>query len=615
MPPQNEFNFDDRRTFRDMVGWFDAPVLLDALKRSIVSALFGSYADRRLTRAALDEIAQIKSGEDHRTDFRGKLDTIGKNEIWIDYVADLGDGFNSTYAIAYLIGLKELNFPEGQKLPRAQVLVMGGDEVYPTPTKNEYKTRMEMPYQYAHPDTKPDTPLENSDNKHPLLFMIPGNHDWYDGLTLFLAKFCRREGGKLGNWRLHQTRSYFAIRISDDWWIWGSDTQLAEDVDQSQAEYFIDIAKRMEKETPHARAILCSSVPTWTKADDEDDDHQKAFSRGIDYIATAILKKYCPGAKIYTVLSGDQHHYSRYIDKNSGTNFITSGGGGAFLHPTHHLKNEIKNINWRGALAPLDLAQKDENYTKAGEDRASCFPDRATSRKLAWGNLKFPVMNWHFSCALGAVYAMLSLLLSLGVSMSGHALERGADLITSPLSFLVWIFLIVAISLQVDYSRRFHRIKNVPFISDKWIAAIAHGTCHFLVLSLLYYFLSPIGASSEWGFMLFLTTIVIGGCLIGAFVWGLYLACSSYFFARHYNDSFSAMRLQSFKNFLRLHIKGDALTIYPIGIENVPNRKGWKLNKNRAKGNGDESVILPITPIQYRLIEAPVVIRPPQERT
>jgi hypothetical protein len=55
-----------------------------------------------------------------------------RSEIYVDYVADLGDGFDSTYAIAYSIGKNELKVKHATGdlvLPRADCLIMGGDEV------------------------------------------------------------------------------------------------------------------------------------------------------------------------------------------------------------------------------------------------------------------------------------------------------------------------------------------------------------------------------------------------------------------------------------------------------------------------------------------------------
>ena len=53
----------------------------------------------------------------------------------------------------------------------------------------------------------------------PQCFAIPGNHDWYDGLNTFLRNICRRE--YLGGWLLPQEKSYFALKLPKNWWIFG----------------------------------------------------------------------------------------------------------------------------------------------------------------------------------------------------------------------------------------------------------------------------------------------------------------------------------------------------------------------------------------------------------
>ncbi len=46
------------------------------------------------------------------------------------------------------------------------------------------------------------------------------------------------------------------------------------------------------------------------------------------------------GARVVAVIAGDWHHYNRYYAHELDVHFITSGGGGAFLHPTHVLQEQ-----------------------------------------------------------------------------------------------------------------------------------------------------------------------------------------------------------------------------------------------------------------------------------
>lgn len=143
-------NLNDWKEYRGMVHWFSPIVLLKTAKKVMDSTLFGQYADRRLVHAALDspinEKTLIKESCGGEEGICGQKD---QSEIWVDYVADLGDGFDSTYAIAYLIGQKNLQINDGPELPRADCLIMGGDQVYPDASREEYKIRMQRSYRAA----------------------------------------------------------------------------------------------------------------------------------------------------------------------------------------------------------------------------------------------------------------------------------------------------------------------------------------------------------------------------------------------------------------------------------------------------------------------------------
>ena len=76
----------------------------------------------------------------------------------------------------------------------------------------------------------------------PRLFALPGNHDWYDGLTSFLRVFAQQR--PFGGWATEQTRSYFAVSLPQRWWLFAIDTQFDDYVDAPQLEYFHDAAKQ-----------------------------------------------------------------------------------------------------------------------------------------------------------------------------------------------------------------------------------------------------------------------------------------------------------------------------------------------------------------------------------
>ena len=98
-----------------MTGWFEPLLLLKLLLRVIISDVFGQYADRRLMEAALDPA----TADDHVA--RAKIEPVERDEhgaVWIDYVSDLGDGFDATYAIAFLLAQPHLAVDGAQAASR-----------------------------------------------------------------------------------------------------------------------------------------------------------------------------------------------------------------------------------------------------------------------------------------------------------------------------------------------------------------------------------------------------------------------------------------------------------------------------------------------------------------
>src|SRR5688572_12146584 len=205
---------------KPMVGWYDVKQLASTGIKTVVSAIFGSYADKRETLAALNPPL-----------FR---DYSNREELWLDFVSDIGDGFNSCFTVSNVLAREAITVKtEGGdvKLPRANVLVLGGDQVYPVATREEYQNRFVGPYELAFPKDK--------EKPSPHLYAVPGNHDWYDGLNNFIKLFCQNR--TIGNWQTMQNRSYFAIKLHPDVWLWGIDIQLESDIDKPQLCYFQEI--------------------------------------------------------------------------------------------------------------------------------------------------------------------------------------------------------------------------------------------------------------------------------------------------------------------------------------------------------------------------------------
>ena len=78
-----------------MVNWYDPKQLAFTSVKTVLSSVFGNFADRRELQAALDQDCK-------------PFDYSKKEALWFDYISDLGDGFNSTYTIASLLAREEM---------------------------------------------------------------------------------------------------------------------------------------------------------------------------------------------------------------------------------------------------------------------------------------------------------------------------------------------------------------------------------------------------------------------------------------------------------------------------------------------------------------------------
>lgn len=575
MPPLNDFKIYPR-----MAHWFRPWLLTKLLNNVIVSSMFGQYADRRLTIAALDTVSTDVLVE-RATSFSKNFTPDGDGAVWLDFVADLGDGFDSTYAVASLLARDELALGD-LKLPRGQALIMGGDQVYPTASTQAYRNQLRQPYAWAFPDRAP-----KSDAGVPLL-AIPGNHDWYDGLVLFLAFFCRERSVHFGNWRAsqHQRRSYFAIQITDTWWLWGTDIQLANDMDQPQADYFRTIARSMPD---NSRIILCSAEPGWLYAG------TSSAAWNIANYAISFATNEGRGLSVPIIVSGDTHHYSRYSGVE-GRQFITSGGGGAFLHPTHQLQDKI-TIKWNSVPKELSLTTSpDAGHQEC--DQPACYPSKADSKKLVKKNLAFAFTNWDFSLLMGAIYFLMGVGLTLRDEWDAYIIVT-----------LIFAAAIMGYTVNQEKSR------STKVLISSAVHALAHAAVVILATRFFswwngMYFDLQGQWYSVWKWLgILLVEMGTTGFLIGSTIFGLNLFITCRWLGMNTNDAFSAFRLGRYNNFLRFKITGDKVEIYAVGLTDVPDRDDWIANPtpNYVRGKTPGPVFVPRQPLQPHLIERVVL--------
>jgi len=248
-----------------------------------------------------------------------------------------------------------------------------------------------------------------------------------------------------------------------------------------------------------------------------------------------------------------------------GVQKIVSGGGGAFLHPTH---------------AP------DTTSLRGGFEEKACYPDKATSRKLTWLNLLFPFLNPKYMGIPATLYALSAWFASASLTAASVeslpiALQAAITAaVRDPFNGLWLILFVSAFVFFTDTHVRWYRV----------LGGISHALSHLLAAFGLGWL--SIIVTTQWlglpfgGVLQMLASAVItfvGGGVAGSLVLGGYLFLSLRVFGRHSNEAFSSLRIQDYKQWLRMRIDPDgSLTIFSIAIDRVPRR--WRDELKGAAG-------------------------------
>ena len=743
-----------------MVDWFDPMVLGMVGVRTMVSSTIGEYADQRPMQEAADgqrDMDRLRRRSDFSTidhnrtpkvilppdadpdnPYCVKLDSkeyttstrddqllfrsrhkralpLDGEALWVDFIADLGDGFEATYAMAHLMSKPAIEVPGATrkhsptKLPAGQILIFGGDMAYPQATEEEYRTRCLEPYDWAFPFT-PDESGEERQEPQRELFFIAGNHDWYDGLAAFSNQFCY-ETSAVGGWRCRQQRSYFALQLPHRWWIWGVDVALGDSLDVAQRHYFEGIvAKQVE---PGDKIVIVQHAPDWFK------HNPKAL--------TLICQLAREKGDLCAIIAGDLHHYSRYesVGRNPKLQLITSGGGGAFTHPTHDQKSSIRVSDDIVGAGLLDAATKADPtkkeiakpqgfFARSKDGRITFkasgnqfYPTKSLSRLLALQNLALPIRNLRFALFLGVVFMIYAWVFQISVAdptvaikqahtsgiemqcraehpddadraarcsdtrksalgkrlsdltnpteptsvrgrsartQSAAAKDEVADKVDTLITDVArqggWLgYIATLFSVQLSPDRVFAAMLASPaflFLVAglwlglvqyaepdaeprllRWLAKLTLGTLHTMahltvllaansLFGIVYWFFAD--SQSLFvkvpGILLYTLLMIVIGGMLGALVFGIYWVVTSMLFGMH-PDSFSALGIKNYRNFLRMKFEPDRLTIYPVALDIVPGRRGWR---PRDKTDTEGSLIQPKRPLRPRLIEDPIVI-------
>jgi hypothetical protein len=415
------------------------------------------------------------------------------------------------------------------------------------------------------------------------MFALPGNHDWYDGLTAFLRLFT--QGRPIGGWATQQTRSYFAVALPQRWWLFAVDAQLTSYIDAPQLAYFQVAAAQLR---PGDGVILCWPTPAWAHRNPEDYDP-------IDFFDRDIIRP--TGASIRVMLSGDYHHYARYAS-DDGSQRITCGTGGAYLAATHRLPETITVPSPRSRM---------RNQTEPRTFRLRArYPDRFASRWLTPGILSAGWRNPGFVALLGSVQAVFVISLIFAIDY-GRRLGGGwSSLQTLRASLPTLLLAVLILWGGVGFARIDPRSPRRSAL----IAGLIHG-------------LAQLGLGIGWTASVFalhryrpdwlpdaalaLVVVVVTVLVIGAvatLVTGGYLALASQFDV-NLNEAFAGQSIEDYKGFVRMRIAPSGqLSIYPIKVAHVC--RAWQADPS---GTADAPWLRPVDPLQTELIEEPITVK------
>jgi hypothetical protein len=547
------------------VRWLAPGVLVGTGIKALLATIFGAYADKRELQGSLPaEIYHHADGE----------------ETWFDFVADVGDGFDATYSIATLLARPQLELPGAGSLPRGELLVMGGDQVYPAASVRAYRDRTKGVYAAALPEV---------DGKRPTLFALPGNHDWYDGLTAFLRVFA--QGRPVGGWNTAQTRSYFAVELPQRWWMFAIDTQFDDHIDAPQLAYFTEAATQLK---PGDTVILCTPSPAWVFA------HTKGGSESYDiveYFDTQIIRP--AGASIRLMLSGDKHHYSRYAEHDGGRQKVTCGLGGAYLATTHELPEHVE--------LPPPTTRIREAGPRTRYDLKSRYPDETRSRLFAAGIFRLPWRNPGFWGVAGLMQSILVLSVLFGLAGPFGDRPRGFFALIASWTPAVLLGALVMLGWMA-----FARLDARTTRTAANVAGVLHALVHLALtfgwgvgITWLYIEVIPNDVLSNWvSFLVILVGLPVVLGFVHSEVVAVYLMVASRF-GINLNELMAGQSIEDHKGFLRIQVAADGtLRIYPVKLERVCRR--WTADPHGAptdpllRPDGRE--------LEPTLIEDPVVV-------
>jgi hypothetical protein len=361
--------------FRGPVRWLLSRQLLSKLGKLVSELLYSKELDHRdWMKVAVHDLQGTQCGSDE--------------PFWFDYVADIGDGQLANYNLACLMLGRLALMPENETtvvdgtprrrlvalddpvasraggasrlvsgpdvaiLPRGTFLLVGADTAYHVADFETLTQRTQAPFHWAHQRIHGKGLPTAEDPRHaPWIFAIPGNHDLYDSLIGFNKFFARPhdeaadERTRIADFNRLQTGSYFGLDLPHGFRLVAMHSQGGH-VDHRQATLLARWVREDEEPRPIRRKLIVATSQPSTVFRATNKDSRRPFEAAKLPRPFAKSPDAWPDNAIHLDLSGDVHHYERYVARAPENYQSVVAGGGAFSHPTYTVRARDRNLAW-----------------------------------------------------------------------------------------------------------------------------------------------------------------------------------------------------------------------------------------------------------------------------